>query len=211
MANDGPAKRRVRAWALRAALAVVPAGVLLLAFHRPLLVAAASAFRVNDPAPSDALVLLMGQWDSRAAGAAALYHRGVAPVVLMGATDLRTEPDLCESALNRAVLLRSSVPADAVRVLEGAGPVTSTRDEALRVLDYVRAHPARRVTVVTTSYHTARSRRIFRKVLSPLGVDVRMAAVADPRFDESDWYAKIDGVIEYTQEALKVVVYRLAY
>jgi uncharacterized SAM-binding protein YcdF (DUF218 family) len=211
VAHDRPAKGRVRTWVLRAALAVLTAGALFVVFRRPLLVAAARAFRVDDPAPSDALVVLMGQWDTRAPGAAALYRRGVAPVVLMGATGPGPEPDLSESALNRAVLLRSGVPAEAVRVLEGARPVTSTREEALRVLDYVRAHPARRVTVVTTAFHTARSRRVFRKALGPLGVDVRMAAVADPRFDESNWYTRIDGVIEYTQEALKAVVYRLAY
>jgi hypothetical protein len=38
-----------------------------------------------------------------------------------------------------------------------------------------------------------------------------MAAVPDPRFDESNWYTDVDGMIEYTQEALKAIVYRLAY
>jgi uncharacterized SAM-binding protein YcdF (DUF218 family) len=211
MASDRPAKKPVRKWVVRTVLAASMAGALLLVFHRPLLVSIASAFRVHDPAPSDALVLLMGQWDSRAVGAARLYDQGVAPVILMGSTAPHPEPDLCESALNRAVLLRSGVPADAIRVLGEPNPVTSTRDEALRVLGYLRAHPARRITVVTTSFHTARSRWVFRKVLKGAGVDVRMAAIPDPRFDESNWYTNVDGMIEYTEEALKAIVYRLAY
>ena len=37
------------------------------------------------------------------------------------------------------------------------------------------------------------------------GVDVHTAASIDPRFDETDWYATVDGVSAYTHELLKIV------
>ncbi len=51
----------------------------------------------------------------------------------------------------------------------------------------------------------------FRKVLSGLGVDVRVVASQDPRFTEADWYTKDDGIKEYLSEALKTFYYRLVY
>ena len=46
----------------------------------------------------------------------------------------------------------------------------------------------KRITVVTTAFHTARARWIFRKVFRGQGIDVRMAAATDPAFDETNWY-----------------------
>ena len=60
-------------------------------------------------------------------------------MILMGSTAPHPDPDPASQALNRAVLVRSGVPGDAVRVLSPPGPVTSTRDEALRVRDDVRS------------------------------------------------------------------------
>lgn len=196
----------------RVALAALVLGLLALVLvpaHRPLLIGYARLFRVNDPAPSGALVVLLGQWTVRPLRAAELYRQGLAPVVLHGTTKPVPYADLCESALTHEVLLRAGVPAEAIRVLPGE--IESTQEEALRVRDYLRAHPARRITVITHAFHTARARWIFRKVLRDTGVDVRMAAAPDPRFDESNWYRTGIGRSCYLSEAVKVLVYRLKY
>lgn len=208
-APGAPRRRRSLRWSVRlGAVAGLMALVLALSY-RPLLVGYARLFRVHDPAPSGAIVVLQGQWTVRPVTAAGLYRAGLAPVVLMGATDPVPYPDLCESALNRRVLIRAGVPPGAIRVLPG--PVTSTSDEALRVRDYLRTHPMRRITVVTTAFHAARARWIFRRVLRGMGVEVRVAAARDPRFDESDWYRSALGRSCYLSEAPKVLYYRLRY
>jgi uncharacterized SAM-binding protein YcdF (DUF218 family) len=185
-------------------------GLVLIATHRPLLAGFAHLFRVDDPpVPSEALVVLLGGMDHRPLKAAGLYRRGLAPTVLLGESAPIPFPDLSETALNRQVLLRGGVPAGAIRVLPGE--VTSTRDEALRVRDYARGRAVRRITVVTTAFHTARARWIFRKVLRGSGVEVRMAAAADPKFDESNWYTNDEGLTTYLNETVKQVYYRLAY
>jgi uncharacterized SAM-binding protein YcdF (DUF218 family) len=202
-------RRRLRR-AIRGGLLVGLVGLVLVLTHRPLLVGFAYLFRVDDPpAPSDALVVLLGGMNHRPMKAAELYRRGLAPTVLLGTSAPIPFLDLSEAALNRQVLLRGGVPAGAIRMLPGE--VTSTRDEALRVRDYARSRGVRRITVVTTGFHTARARWIFRKVLRGSGVEVRLAAAADPRFDESNWYTNDEGLTTYVNETAKRVYYWLAY
>jgi uncharacterized SAM-binding protein YcdF (DUF218 family) len=107
------------------------------------------------------------------------------------------------------VLVQGGVPPESIRVLPGFA--TSTRDEARFVHDYAREHPLRRVTVVTTAFHTARARWIFRKELRGMGIDVRTAAVRHPDYDESDWYTKDESLATYFTEAIKTIFYRLVY
>jgi uncharacterized SAM-binding protein YcdF (DUF218 family) len=205
-----PAWPRLRRRVVRLGLI---AGLLLVLvlLHRPLLMGFAHLFRIDDPAPSDALVILLGGPSHRPLKAAELYQQGLAPLILFGDAHVNPQIDLSETALTRHVLVRNHVPPEAIQVLPGA-EVTSTRDEALRVRDYIRAHPrVKRITVVTSAFHTARSRWIFRKVLRGMGVDVRMAAAPQPGLDEGDWYTNDEGLVMYFSEAIKAVYYRLVY
>jgi len=181
---------------------------ILILTHESLLTGFAYLFRVQDPlVQSDAMVVLMGSSVNRSAMAAELYKNALAPIVLMSQT--KTVP-FDETENNRRVLTQSGVPVDAVRVLAGEA-VENTHDEALRVRNYLQVHRVRRITIVTTAFHTARARWTFRRVLSGLGVDVRVVATQDPRFTETDWYTKDDGIKEYLSETLKTFYYRLAY
>jgi uncharacterized SAM-binding protein YcdF (DUF218 family) len=192
-----PRRRRLR---LLFALLIIGVAAGLAVGWRPLLVGFAQLFRVDDPARSDAMVVLIGGESDRPLRAAELYRRGMAPVILMGANT--------DTEANRHVLLSHGVPSQAIRTL---GQIASTRDEALRVRDYARVNPIRRVLIVTTALHSARARWIFRRVLRKTGVDVRVAATDDERFDESNWYRSEAGRLFYLRELVKVVYYRLAY
>ena len=193
----------------------VAAGVLFVAIvsvwwlRGPLLGGFARLFRVDNPAPSDVLVVLLGNWSCRPLRAAELYHERIAPTVLMGTSTPIPYADLNETTLDRRVLIRAGVPDSAITVLPGI--VTSTREEAFRVRDYLKTHPARRVTIVTTAFHTGRARWIFRRVLRGTGVDVRAASAADPRYDEATWYTTAAGRAAYLQEVPKWLYYRIAY
>src|SRR5262245_52114816 len=95
---------------LRVGLACGVAVFVLWLVHQPLLVAFARQFHVDDPAPSDALVVLLGRWTIRPVKAAELYVRGLSPVVLHCGSRPGPYPDLCESALTTRVLVRAGVP-----------------------------------------------------------------------------------------------------
>lgn len=201
-------KRRRRR---RIVLAIV--AMLLIsaaALHRPLLAGYALLFRVDDPADSDYLVLLLGGLEHRPAKVGELYRQGVAPQVLLCTASAR---DGCTdfTQIFRSRLIDAGVPPQAIRILPEA--VESTRDEAHRVRDFFNSLPEpkpRRITLVTTAYHTARSRWIFRRVLGD-GLDIRAAAASDHRFDEHNWHRVEEGLLGYVNETIKTVYYRLNY
>jgi uncharacterized SAM-binding protein YcdF (DUF218 family) len=196
--------KRTTAWLAMAAAVLFP---VVLA-HRPLLTGIAHLFRVDDPAPSDAIVVLLGGPDHRPARAAELYQQGLAPVILLGHVPI--DHELSEETLTRRYLLAHGVPPGAIHILPPV--VESTRDEAFRVLEYVRAHPTvRRVTIVTSAFHSGRARWIFRRVLRGTGIDIRVAAARVPEFDETNWYTKDQGLMLYFGEAVKSVYYRLVF
>jgi uncharacterized SAM-binding protein YcdF (DUF218 family) len=176
--------------------------------YRSVLVGFADCFRIDDPAPADALVLLLGNPDIRPARAAELYRQGMAPLILLPAAASRPDTRF-ETETDYQALIREGVPAQAIRALPGAA--ASTHDEAVHVRDYVRTHPVRRITLVTSSFHTARARWIFRKLLRGAKVEVCVAAAPTKRFSERDWYRSDEGRRAYLGEALKTLYYRLAY
>lgn len=189
--------RRRRTWAV-----VLPILAVLVLLHRPLLVGFAHQFEIDDPARSDALVVLMGDLKGdRALRAAELYQQGSAPLIFLGET---------RDTANRCSVLRDhGVPAEAIRVMKR---VNSTYEEALRTRESLASrNDVQRITVVTTSFHTARARWIFNRVLRGRGVEVRTAGARDPRFNASDWYTSRVGVRTYFWEAVKTVYYRLWY
>jgi uncharacterized SAM-binding protein YcdF (DUF218 family) len=191
------------------ALAVLAA--VVGATHRPLLVGYARLFQVDDPAPSDALVVLAGSSGRNARAAADLYRRGVAGVVLLMRKPLRPFPDLNRSEVDRLVLVRHGVPPEAIRLLEPVGDSESVHEEAGRMAEYARRYPLRRVTVVARASQTARARWSFRKALAGSGVDVRAAAVPDPGVDVTNWYRSDEGLVAYFRETLLTLYYRLSY
>jgi uncharacterized SAM-binding protein YcdF (DUF218 family) len=181
-------------------------GLLLAALYRPLLVGFAQWLRVDDPAPSDAIVLLLGGSPHRPQKAAELYCRGIAPVIVFCHEPVDPVIPVDRSGLTRDYLVRQGIPADAVRVLPGE--VGSTYMEARQVVDQ---HPARRIILVTTSFHTRRARWVFRRVLRGRGVDIRVAAATDPAFNEHNWYLTEDGLIHYGSETIKTIYYWIKY
>lgn len=208
---DGPPRRR-RVRPRTVLLAFLALAILAGVFHRPILVAFAYGFRVDDPAPGGAIVMLLGGSSHRPEKAAELYRAGMAPVILL-CTEKRDPiwpAGLEPSDLMKQYMVRRGVPESAVEILPGE--IGSTREEAARVGEYLGRHPdVRRITVVTTAFHTRRARRVFRRVLGGRGVDVRSAAATDPAFDETNWYLTEDGLILYLNESVKTVYYWLKY
>ena len=182
-------------WPLWAFITLAIPALLVVFVHPAFLTLFAFQFRVNDPAPSDALVLLLGGDRDRPHKTAELYRNGMGSVVLVGA-----DPDL---RLNRDALIDKGVAAADILSL---GPTIGTREEAWRVRSYVNKHPEiRKITIVTTAFHTARACWIFRRALRGTGVEIHAAASNDPRFDETDWFTTVDGVQAYSQEIFKLV------
>jgi uncharacterized SAM-binding protein YcdF (DUF218 family) len=185
-------------------------GVLagLAAFHAPLLTGYARLFRVDDPAPGDAIVVLLGGLGHRPQHAAALYRRGLAPRVLLATLEDGIWP-FDETRETVRALVEAGVPRDAITVLPRR--CESTRDEAVAMRAEARRSGMRGITVVTSAFHTRRARWIFRRVFDGDPVAIHMAAVEGTRINETNWWHSDEGLITYVDETLKSVYYRLRH
>lgn len=176
--------------------------------REPLLRGFARTLTVDDAAgPADFVYLLGGDVNTRPFHAARLVRRGIAPRVVIprpedrSAVERRFYPNDAEVAVR--ILRAEGVPDSAIQVLRIPGGVTSTQDEGRLLRRYLQAHPARRVVVVTSAWHTRRARWTLRRELGGVPVDLRMAAAPDDRFDESNWWRREAGFLAYVTELLK--------
>jgi len=106
--------------------------------------------------------------------AAALFHAGKAPVVIVAAGNRSHDSELQPEAQAIGEMLRGlGVPAHAIR-LEGHS--RNTRENAEHALAHARAVQARSVLLVTSAIHMRRALRTFERAWEGSGVRVIPAA-----------------------------------
>lgn len=205
-----PSRRRRRWKILAVAVLVSLAGLVSAPFWAPpLLERYALGFRVNDPQPSDAICILLGGFQVRPSRAAELYLRGYAPKILIVDYPDDIFYGSMESQLALIMCRRSGVPdEDLVRI---PAPVTSTRDEARLYRDYAEKKGLKSLIVVTTAFHTRRSRWIFERVFAGSGIRLSYAAAYEAHINERNWYTTDEGLVVYFSETLKTLYYYLRY
>jgi uncharacterized SAM-binding protein YcdF (DUF218 family) len=116
---------------------------------------------------------------------------------------------MSEAIYSARTLVNLGVRPEAITLVQS--PVTSTKEEAEAILAIARKDGMKRITVVTTSFHTARAAWIFRKVFLGSGIETRTAAATDPTFDERNWYLRDESLMVYFIETVKTLVYRISY
>ncbi|MBZ5702268.1 MAG: YdcF family protein [Acidobacteriia bacterium] len=172
--------------------------------RRPLLQWAGNAWMIEDPLEhADALLVLSDDNvdGERAAHAALLYQRGLAPVVVGSGRRLRRYAGIAE--LMEHDLAAHGVPKGAI--MRYAHDAENTREEAESLEKLVRERKWRRVIVVTSNYHARRARYIFRRVFPPQ-VEVRVAGAPDEDFDPGKWWEKRSGIKRMFQETIGMAV-----
>lgn len=164
--------------------------------------------------PSDLILVLAGARTERWLEAVDLYQEGLAPrvVVSPGHVDA-IEADLHtrgiryprEGELARDAMVASGVPAEAVAVLpEG---VDNTAHEAAALLFNVNTDAVRRVIVVTSPYHTRRTRYAFRRAFAGTGVQVLVRGSRYSTSNPSRWWRRRDDLRFVLSELPKLVLY----
>jgi uncharacterized SAM-binding protein YcdF (DUF218 family) len=202
--------RRRRRW-LRVLLVFMLIGITAAVTAKhwavPLLQRYALSFRINQPEKSDAICILLGDFRVRPFRAAELYFRGYAPQVLIADFPEDMFYGSLESQLAQVMTLKIGLPAD--KLVRIRGRVTSTQEEARFYREYAETHGLKSLLVVTSSFHTRRSRWIFDKVFAGSGIKLSFAAARQPYIDESNWFYSDEGLVTYFSETLKTIYYYL--
>ena len=183
--------------------------VLAIAAYRPLLTGMAAFLVVQDPLErSDVIVVLSGgRGDERVRQAADLYHQALAPIVLLSGGVEMVGISIPE--LQRRQALARGIPPSALRVEPAS---TSTADQARFLRPMLEQMRARRATVVTSSFHTRRTRYLFRRIFNGSPVEIRVYPVQRDVFQLSEWWKRDweteQVVLEYVKLALAMLRYR---
>jgi uncharacterized SAM-binding protein YcdF (DUF218 family) len=169
---------------------------------------------VSDPLDrADAIVILGGRLDVRPFATAALYKRGLAQQVLV--SNVRAGPihplQLLPSQveLTRQILFKLGIPQQAI--VEFGDGSSSTYEEARAVLDWARTSGARSLIIPTDVFTSRRIRWIFQRQLAPAGVRVMVQSVEPPEYTVDNWWRHESGIIEFQNEVIKYLYYRLKY
>ncbi len=91
------------------------------------------------------------------------------------------------------------------KIVRFAHDADSTREEAETLAGLVAERKWQRTIVVTSNYHTRRTRYIFRQVF-PQGIEVRVASARDGDFDPQHWWEKRKSVKRLTREFAGMIV-----
>jgi uncharacterized SAM-binding protein YcdF (DUF218 family) len=164
---------------------------LLFVVRHPLMRFAGQFWVVDEPvSPSDALVVL---GDDNYAGdrsfhAAELYREGVAPVVVASGRLLRRNAGMAE--IMQHDLESFGIPSASIVPL--ASRAENTREEAGEVARLIRTRGWKRVIIVTSNFHTRRTRFIYGRVL-PSNVTFRVSSARDSEFDPAHWWQTRQG------------------
>ena len=194
--------------------AIVLAGVLSVGFfHAPILREIGSFLIVEDSLqPAAAIVALGGQTPFREIEAAKLYHAGWAPQVFVVREAASDEAQALQQLgikkpqsweLSRAVLVQQGVPPSALVI---------PKDEGIGTLEELQAayaaleHKNAAVILVTSKYHTRRTRLTWNYITAGRSQPIVRAASQDP-FDPDHWWQNRRFILSVVKEYLGIVNY----
>ena len=211
--------RRVAVGAGVTLLIVLALGAAVYGLRAPLLAwVGRQLVHVDDPAASDAIVVLAGGDPERELEAADLYRAGYAPLIVM--THDPEEPVLdvlrargIETASHLERRLRDvrafGVPDEAIILLEPE--IKTTMEEAKAIAAWARARRATSVMVVTSAYHTARARFALVRALRGSGVTVRLRAAGAEPYEPAELWQRRIALRNSLFESQRLLFYHVRY
>jgi uncharacterized SAM-binding protein YcdF (DUF218 family) len=164
------------------------------------------------PHAADFCLVLSGDFESRPFAAAALYRKGF---IHRGIWLTQIAPDTIfpqgfdsETAARR-ILEATGVPGGNISVLEGQ--CATTFDEAQALKRQLAKYPDATVAVVTSDYHTRRSRWVFRQVIGDAADRLQFVAAPTDYFNADNWWRVEEGIASYPKEFFKLPFYYIWY
>ena len=181
--------------------------------HRPLLQSVADVWIVSDPiAPADAVAIFGGGLNDRPFAAATYYRQGLVTRVLI--SNVRTGPAENLGAIptqveaTRGILLKLGVPDSVIETF--GSELLNTHEEALALRVWAEHTGARSIIVPTEIFSARRVRWVLNRIFRN-DVMIRVSALDAPTFRRDDWWQHDDGIVNFQNEVLKYLYYRISY
>jgi len=177
--------------------------VVYLVRH-PLLRLAGGFWVVDEgTAASDAIVVLGDDNynGDRVSRAAEILRAGWAPRIIASGRYLRPYASIAE--LEEHDLTSRGVPASAI--VRFAHHAENTREEAAAIGQLISSRGWKRIILVTSNYHTRRSRYIAERTF-PQGTILRVVAARDSEYDPDNWWRTRAGVKIFAHEFVGMIV-----
>ena len=166
---------------------------------------------------ADAVVLLMGDADTRPARAAHAVLEGYGSRLVMVESQSSPVEDAglipTESVLALGMAERAGLGKERMELITGHGRATSTVDEARILVKWSleQPKPVKRLVVVTSWPHAGRAGWIFDKAMSPRGITVEMLPVESLPYTIHDWWRYESGLLFVFEEYVKWTRYLVKF
>jgi uncharacterized SAM-binding protein YcdF (DUF218 family) len=162
----------------------------------------------DNASPADALVILSGEEGERVLEAVTWYKQNYGRYMVFTVTD---SEDIGENKTYSQKLMRiaidEGVPQDAMLLTDGEA--TSTVDEANAVLLLCKKRDIKSIMVITSSYHTRRTKVIFEDIFKDSEISVRVHPVEDGWYQPWNWFFTEEGWQKTIAEYGSLVYYYL--
>jgi hypothetical protein len=193
-------------------LVVLIAGVW--AERAPLLRGVADLWIVSDPlTPADVVAVLGGGLNERPFAAADIYKTGLADEIIVSQVAPERYARLGgipgHTDLNRMVLLKLGVPEAAIATFGQRNE--STDDEAVALREWAVEHRVSRIIIPSEIFFTRRLRWIFDREFVGSAVHLEIAGFEPSKYTRAEWWKSNGGIIDFQNEFMKYLYYRLKY
>jgi uncharacterized SAM-binding protein YcdF (DUF218 family) len=161
--------------------------------------------------PSDAIVVLAGSHTgNRMEEAARIYNKGMGKVMVFAGYTYY--PGVDSNAGMKKYAIKLGVPEENI-FTEMANGEDSTWGEALFNLKQLQRLKAKSFILVTSSYHTRRSYRVYERAIKKLNmnIDIRVQPAPDPKVPIPGWWKVRTGKKKIFYEYIKTLYYSIAY
>jgi len=177
---------------------------LIYLVRAPLLRIAGNFWITPDPPAASDVIVILSDDDftaDRASRAAELYHAGWAPRILASGRPLRPYASIAE--LMQKDLEARGVPDKAI--IPFPHDASDTLVELTGIRGFARQHGWKRLMIVTSNYHTRRTRYLCRHIF-PQSVKVLVESAPDVNYDPESWWRTREGLKIFLHESIGIVV-----
>jgi uncharacterized SAM-binding protein YcdF (DUF218 family) len=180
---------------------------LLYVFHAPLLTSMANFLIVNNSLQrSDVIIVLSGGAGSRVPAGVKLFKEGYADKLIVVGGLIEWKMDEAEIMKNHAENL-GVASSDIIVVKQGE----STYAQARKLADLMRQKGFVSAILVTSDFHSRRSKYIFRKTFLAKNLNVKVYSIPSPGLDPSTWWTDSSSAEAILFEYMKLIWYFVGY